>query len=305
MTRFLVIGEGFFAKKVAEVIFTNESAILSAISTNETKSTFYSWAEENNIPIVNLDSLNNQIDLIPKSDWLISVNSPTIISPKVLALFPKKALNLHNGPLPEYAGLHVHQWGIRSGETEFGATVHFMNSKVDSGEIVEKCVFPIDQLDTGLTIFRRSFHLGTDLLIDIINKILSGETLQRKSQDLSRRHLYRHADALDGRIDWNWSKRKIIDFIRAGNYHPLKSPTYTAFFDSASFGRIEILRAEQAGPTGNSPGVLEVLDGDYPFVSCSDGSVKLIYARHQSGVMNKKDWKKLSISFGDQRLPGR
>ena len=179
-----------------------------------------------------------------------------------------------------------------------------MEPKVDSGEIVEKCVFPIRQFDTGLTIFRRSFHFGTDLLIETINKILSGETLARKSQDLSRRHLYRHSDALNGRIDWNWSKRQIIDFIRAGNYHPLKSPTYTAFFDSKPFGRIEVLRAEQAEPTANSAGILEVLDGDHPCVSCSDGSVKLIYARHQSGVMGRDDWKKLSKSLGNQRLSG-
>ena len=75
--------------------------------------------------------------------WLINVNSTMIIPAEVLALFEGRSLNFHPGLLPEYAGLHTHQWAIRNGEREFGVTVHRMEQKIDAGAIVGKLRFPI------------------------------------------------------------------------------------------------------------------------------------------------------------------
>lgn len=53
-------------------------------------------------------------------DCLVSINSTPVVSPTILSHFPRRAINCHPDLLPEYGGLHVHLWAIRSGETTFG-----------------------------------------------------------------------------------------------------------------------------------------------------------------------------------------
>src|SRR5574341_1452310 len=99
-----------------------------------------------------------------------------------------------------------------------------MEERIDTGAIVGVLRFPIRPDDTGLSLFSRCLATGAELFARIVNQILRGETLADVPQDLRRRRLYRHRDALDGRIDWSDTAEKIVDFVRAGNYEPFASP---------------------------------------------------------------------------------
>ena len=47
-----------------------------------------------------------------------------------------KIINIHPSLLPKYKGLNTHQRAIDNGEKYSGCTLHFVNSKLDSGKII-------------------------------------------------------------------------------------------------------------------------------------------------------------------------
>lgn len=215
--QFVVIGAGQWAKRVAEAV-----SAITLVDPSE------AWM---------LDCVSpGRI-----ADCLLSVNNDTLLSDSMLSRF-ETCLNLHNGRLPEYAGRHVHQWAIRNGETESEATIHYMTAGVDAGDIVATRTFPIRPTDTGLSLFKASFAVGTELMIEAARKLMAGETLPRRPQ-VGTRRVYRHKDALNGEIDTSMTAQQIVDFVRAGTYFPMRSPSYTPTFNGKPVRKAEAVNA--------------------------------------------------------------
>ena len=59
-----------------------------------------------------------------------------ILSKNFIKKFNSKILNIHPSLLPKYKGLNTHQRAIKDNEKYSGCTVHFVNSKLDSGTII-------------------------------------------------------------------------------------------------------------------------------------------------------------------------
>ncbi len=59
-----------------------------------------------------------------------------ILSKKFIRSFKGKILNIHPSLLPKYKGLNTHKRAIDNREKYSGCTVHFVNSKLDSGKII-------------------------------------------------------------------------------------------------------------------------------------------------------------------------
>ena len=59
-----------------------------------------------------------------------------ILSKNFIAKFVGKILNIHPSLLPKYKGLNTHQRALNNNEKYSGCTVHFVNSKLDSGKII-------------------------------------------------------------------------------------------------------------------------------------------------------------------------
>ncbi len=59
-----------------------------------------------------------------------------ILSKNFIKNFKGKILNIHPSLLPKFKGLNTHERVIKNNETYSGCTVHFVNSKLDSGKII-------------------------------------------------------------------------------------------------------------------------------------------------------------------------
>ena len=59
-----------------------------------------------------------------------------ILSRNFINKFRGKILNIHPSLLPKYKGLNTHQRALNNNEKYSGCTVHFVNSKLDSGKII-------------------------------------------------------------------------------------------------------------------------------------------------------------------------
>ena len=83
-----------------------------------------------------------QVDMIVMAGWM------KIVSKKFVDEFAGRIINLHPSLLPKYKGLHAIEQAMKAGETETGATVHFVNEHLDSGAIIRQQEVPILPGDT-------------------------------------------------------------------------------------------------------------------------------------------------------------
>ena len=59
-----------------------------------------------------------------------------ILSKNFIKRFKGKIINIHPSLLPKYKGLNTHERVLKNKEKYSGCTVHFVNSKLDSGKII-------------------------------------------------------------------------------------------------------------------------------------------------------------------------
>ena len=82
-------------------------------------------------------------------------------------------LNIHPSLLPKYKGLNTHEKAIKNKDKYSGCTVHFVNSKLDSGKIINQKKVRINKLDTPKSLARRVLIQEHKLYPAAIMKILS------------------------------------------------------------------------------------------------------------------------------------
>ncbi len=66
-----------------------------------------------------------------------------ILTPGFVARYPGRMLNIHPSLLPKYRGLHTHQRVLDAGETEHGASVHFVTAELDGGPVIIQARVPV------------------------------------------------------------------------------------------------------------------------------------------------------------------
>jgi len=72
-----------------------------------------------------------------------------ILTPGFVARYRGRMLNIHPSLLPLYRGLHTHQRALDAGDTEHGATVHFVTEELDGGPRIIQARVPVHPDDTA------------------------------------------------------------------------------------------------------------------------------------------------------------
>jgi phosphoribosylglycinamide formyltransferase-1 len=96
-----------------------------------------------------------------------------ILSKSFIKNFKGKILNIHPSLLPKYKGLNTHERAIRNKDKYSGCTVHFVNSKLDSGEIINQKKVRIKKLDTPKTLAKKILAQEHKLYPAAIRKVIS------------------------------------------------------------------------------------------------------------------------------------
>lgn len=160
-----------------------------------------------------------------KVDIILNIHSLYIIHDAVLAAPCIGAFNLHPGPLPKYAGLNAVSWAIYGGEVTHGVTLHKMVPEIDAGPIVFQARFPISNDDSALSLSNKCVTEGLALirrLLEVAATDSSAIPLTR--QDLGKREYFGKDVPENGLLSWFWPARKIVNFVRACDYFPFRSP---------------------------------------------------------------------------------
>ena len=78
-----------------------------------------------------------------------------ILTSSFIKKFRGKIINIHPSLLPKYKGLNTHQRVLDNNEKYSGCTVHFVNSRLDSGKIILQKKVKILNNDTIDTLSKR------------------------------------------------------------------------------------------------------------------------------------------------------
>ena len=109
----------------------------------------------------------NRIDLICLAGYM------KILSINFIKNFDGKIINIHPSLLPKYKGLNTHQRAIDNKEKYSGCTVHYVNSKLDSGKIILQKKVKIFKNDTSKRLGKRVLKYEYLLYPKALNKVLS------------------------------------------------------------------------------------------------------------------------------------
>lgn len=96
-----------------------------------------------------------------------------ILTKNFIKNFKGKILNIHPSLLPKYKGLNTHKKAIQNKEKFSGCTVHFVNSKLDSGKIILQKKVRIKKKDTLKSLAKKVLIEEHKLYPKAIMKIFS------------------------------------------------------------------------------------------------------------------------------------
>jgi len=71
-----------------------------------------------------------------------------ILSPALVARFPRRMINIHHSFLPAFVGPSPYRQAADRGVKIIGATAHFVTEELDEGPIIAQSVIPVDHTDS-------------------------------------------------------------------------------------------------------------------------------------------------------------
>lgn len=109
-------------------------------------------------------------------DLVVLAGFLSVIPPELVERFPKKMINLHPSLLPKFGGMgmygmKVHQAVLAAGETVSGCSVHFVDTGVDTGEVIAQAQVPVLADDSPETLAKRVQAQEHTLLVNTIKAL--------------------------------------------------------------------------------------------------------------------------------------
>ena len=122
----------------------NSKFIINLIISNNSRAKGLNYARQFNInkKIINFSNMKKAEkitlnELNKKEIKLICLAGfMKILSKSFIKKFEGKIINIHPSLLPKYKGLNTHKRALNNNEKYAGCTVHYVNSKLDSGKII-------------------------------------------------------------------------------------------------------------------------------------------------------------------------
>ena len=108
-----------------------------------------------------------RVDLIVLAGWM------RIVSPKLIAAFPNRIINLHPSMLPKYKGLHAIEQALNSGDEITCVSGHYVNEELDGGEVIiqeEVPILPEDSIESLTKVIQRKEYELLPRAIEYIKK---------------------------------------------------------------------------------------------------------------------------------------
>ncbi|MDZ7269734.1 MAG: methionyl-tRNA formyltransferase [candidate division KSB1 bacterium] len=179
---------------------------------------FHDLAAACNLPLLTFQRKFDEDVVQTLRQWqpqlLVVIGWYHLIPARVRALAPLGAVGMHWSLLPKYRGGSPLVWAMIQGEAETGASLFYLEDRVDTGPLVAQEAVTIGAHDDVQEMIARLNRISGRLVVEHIPRILQG-TARSWPQDESRATYFPPRSPADGQIDWRWPAQRLYDFIRA------------------------------------------------------------------------------------------
>lgn len=232
-------------------------------------------AELHRLPVItpedpNTDEVAKRIEGL-KPDFLFSFYYRSMLGAPLLRAARRGALNMHGSLLPKYRGRAPVNWAILSGETESGATLHYMVERADAGDIVDSQAVPILADDDAREVFAKVTVAAECVLARSLPALLAGSAPRRPQPKVPGQYFGRRTPA-DGRIDWLRPASEIHNLVRA------VAPPFPGAFGDVAGQRWEIHRTRVSALASPGPGAQLFSAAGGCYIACGGGGVLRLLA---------------------------
>lgn len=244
-------------------------------------------ALERGLPVIQPESANSSeaIEALRDlaADLCVVAAYGQILSPALLQVPNRGAINLHASILPKYRGAAPIQTAILEGETETGVTIFQIEPRLDAGPILAIERTAIGPRETAAELEARLAVLGADLALRVVDQIAQG-TVQPIVQDSTQASRAPRLKKESGRIDWHRSPRQIDCQVRGLQPWPLAYSTLTLRIEKndSSLRSLRLIMLEVAPAevpvlpnTNSAPGSVLIIDNKRLMVETGDGVVEI------------------------------
>ncbi len=107
------------------------------------------------------------------AECLVLAGFMRIIDADALAPWIGRMINIHPSLLPKYRGLHTHRRALQAGDTEHGASVHFVTAELDGGPVLAQARLAIAPGDDEAQLAQRLLPLEHRLLPAVLGLLAS------------------------------------------------------------------------------------------------------------------------------------
>ncbi|CAM2068664.1 LLM class flavin-dependent oxidoreductase [Sulfidibacter corallicola] len=269
-----IIGQNRLLIECAEILLKKGHEIRGIISATDA---IIGWAQHHDVPI--LDPASDYESEITKRpfDYFFSITHLAMLPDNVIQAPSKAAINFHDGPLPDYAGLNTPAWALINGEQRYGISWHLISSGVDTGDILKQKMFDVVPRETSLSINTKCFETAMEAFSELADELVAG-TETRTPQDLAGRRVFKRSDRPPAActIDWQKDATSLENFVRAlffGPYeNPIGSPKIT------KDGKIFLVTRARAldEEADEDPGIIAEVSDDHIHVCTGEGLLSLM-----------------------------
>ncbi|MDQ1354002.1 MAG: hypothetical protein QG657_4311, partial [Acidobacteriota bacterium] len=220
-----IIGKSTLPTRSAEILMRYGHRILGIISDDPQ---VIAWRREKDIPGMGFNESVLKSFLNRPFDYLFSINNSHILTPEILALPGKGAINFHDSPLPRGAGMYAATWALMEQETCYAVTWHEMDKGIDTGPILIQTPVEIEANETAGSLNMKCYEAALAGLETLVSEWDKGGPAPRTQDPAGRTYnpLYKRPFAA-GIINFNQPAANIDAFIRALNFGDYPNPLAT------------------------------------------------------------------------------
>ena len=249
------------------------------------------YAQEKEIKIYQPQKVKGNTEFIEeiksqKPDVICVVAYGKILPNEILEIPKYGCIYVHASLLPKYRGAAPIQWAVLNGDKNTGVTTMYMDTGMDTGDMILKEEVQIGEYETTGELWERLSKIGAKLLVKTLKEIESG-TVKREKQGTD----YTMAPMLEksmAQIDWkNQTAEQIKNLVRGLN--PIMG-AYTYVNDKKiKFWKVELKPiTEEIAKKENGTVILADCKKGLEF-KAKDGIIKVIEIQGENGKRMKAE----------------
>ena len=283
--KIIFMGTPDFAKESLEAVYNAGHEVLAVVTNPDrpkgrgmklVSSPVKEFAVEKGLKIYQPEKVKNNVEFIDEikkfqPDVICVVAYGKILPKEILEIAKYGCINVHGSLLPQYRGAAPIQWAVLNGDKKTGVTTMYMDTGMDTGDMILKEEIEIGEDETTGEVWKKLSKIGANLLVKTLKQIEDG-TAPRipQSSDFSMAPMLEKDMS---KIDWkNKNAKQIKNLVRGLN--PIMGTYSYLDGNKIKFWKVDILQDDKSGIESGT--VIKADSKDGLYIKAKNGIIKVI-----------------------------